>query len=130
MSICVNVTGIIEFSKIPFVSLTETIKKYDPEAKIEVENNILRIKNAYCHYPIIQFISSYLKENINNIYAANISCCNWIDDDVPSQVIFEIWDGIFYEQTVEKHISSDWWFNCLPILESTNDIDIENIIFE
>lgn len=108
MSICVNITGIIKFKEAPQSFPTEELKKYDDSVNILESRIFFQVKDGYMHYPVIDYIKEYLKNNINIIEGAFFRFINDFDDDIPYIVQYEVWDNKFYENFLSKNIPIDW----------------------
>ena len=65
MSICVNITGIIKFKESPQSFPTEELKKYHDSVNILDSGILFQVEDGYMHYPVIDYIKEYLKNNIN-----------------------------------------------------------------
>lgn len=129
----VGVSGIIEFTVIPETLQLSKFKEFDPKMKVSLEDKLLRLESNYSHHTIIAYLKEYIFDNLNSIYGAHIDFYNWIDDVIPAQITFDVWDGLFYDQIIRKVVPLNWWYSRQSLSEddySLDDITIEPNVVE
>lgn len=129
----VGVSGIIEFTVIPETLQLSKFKDFDPKVKASLEDKLLRIESTYSCHTIIAYLKEYIFNNLDSIYGAHIEFYNWVDDIIPAQITFDVWDGLFYDQIIRKVVPLNWWYSKQPLSEddySLDDITIEPNVVE
>lgn len=121
MSTYVNFSGIIEYKETPKTYPTSDLLKYAPTLDTQVDGNIFRIKPNYGACGITEYVSNYLQDNIKNIKGAYVILGNDTDDLVPFEEVLEIWDGKYYQQTVNKHVPADWLDHVAELIPVEDD---------